>query len=173
MRTEPFISEDIMKKIIVSALVIVLSCLLFAGCIMEKYEPKVFRCGDLEIELNDGFEKKSSANHDGYFLSKTMGVYVDEWQFDEFDDAEAAAEMTEQEFAEKVVELGKYRANVKRDKGLIAFSYDEELGGNEYTFYSVAIKSDEAFWLVTFFTRSEAFEDQMEVIRDYAWTVEF
>lgn len=161
-----------MKKVIVSILTLVLVSVLLVGC-MEKYEPKDFRCGDLEIELNDGFEEKTSEKHDGYYLSKTMGVYVDEWKFDDFDDAEAAAEMTEQEFAEKIVELGEYRAKVKREKGLITFSYEEELGGNDYTFYSVAIKSDEAFWLVTFFTRSEAFEDQLDTIRDYAWSVEF
>ena len=161
-----------MKKILLSVLVCVLACLLLVGCV-EKYEPKDFRCGDLEIELTDGFEKKTSSKHKGYYLSKTMGVYIDEYRFRDFDDREAAAEMDEDDFAERLVELGEYDAEVKLDKGLTSFVYEEELGGQDYTFYAVAYKSDDAFWLVTFFTRSESFEEMKNTIRDYAWSVEF
>lgn len=169
---EYFISEENMKKIVVSVLALVLAGLLLVGC-AEKYEPKDFMCGDLEIELTDGFEKKVSEKHKGYYLSKTMGVYVDEWQFDDFDDPEAAAEMDVDEFAEEIVDAGNYLTTVKLEKGLTTFSYREKLGGEKYTFCAFAYKSDEAFWLVTFFTRSEAFKDMEDTIFDYAWSVEF
>lgn len=172
MRAAIFISEGKMKKILLSVLVCVLAGLLLVGC-AEKYEPKDFICGDLEIELTDGFEKKTSTKHKGYYLSKTMGIYIDEYQFDDFEDEEAAEAMEKDEFAEKLVELGEYGTEVELDKGLTSFTYEEELGGEDYTFYAVAYKSDDAFWLVTFFTRSESFEELKSTIRDYAWSVEF
>ena len=162
----PIISEDTMKKIIVSVLVLVLVCSLFTGCILEKYEPKDFRCGDLEIELHDGFEKIET----GHFLSKNMGVRVEEYAFDKLEGLE---DMDEEAFAEMLVETLEYSASVKQDRGLLTISYEKEAQGRAQTYYSVVYKSDEAFWTVTFYTFSESFEEMKDTIRDYAWTVEF
>ena len=160
-----------MKKIALLVLVCILAASL-VGC-FEKYEPKTFTCGKLEIELTDGFEKKSSDAHKGKYLSKNMGVYVDEYQFDDFDDEEAAKEMSEKEFAEKLVEAGDYKTNVELDKGLITFTYEDELGDVDYTFYVVVYKSNEAFWVVTFYTATDSFDDLMDTIRGYARSVDF
>ena len=161
----PIISEDIMKKIIVSVLVLVLVCSLFTGCIMEKYEPKDFRCGDLEIELHDGFEKIET----GHFLSKNMGVRVEEYAFDEF---EGLSDMDKEAFADMLVETLEYSASVKADRGLTTITYEKETQGREQTYYLVVYKGEEAFWAVTFYTSSESFEDLKDTIRDYAWSIE-
>ena len=171
MRTEIIISEDKMKKLIVTVAVLVLSGLLLVGCMSETYEPKTFYDGKMSISLTTGFAEKGSSNYDAVFVSQKIGVYVTETKFSEFDLTEEVEKLSAKEYAEMLAE--EYNTEVTLDKGLVTFTREERVDSAKYTFYTVVFKHGSSFWCIEFATRSESFAELKDEIRDYAWSVEF
>lgn len=171
MRTGKIISEDKMKKLIMTLLVFALACLLLVGCVSETYEPQTFYKGKMSIQLDTSFIEKGSSSYDAKYASPRIVVYVTETQFSEFDLPEAVEELSTKEYAEMLADA--YNTTVDQEKGLVTFTREERVSGDNYTFYTVVFKHSGSFWCIEFATRSESFAELKDVIYDYAWSVEF
>ena len=171
MRTGKIISEDKMKKLIMTLVVVVLAGLLLVGCMGESYEPMTFYKGKMSIQLNTGFAEKGSSNYDAVYISQKIGVYVTETKCSEFDLPEEAEKLSVKEYAEMLAAA--YDVEVSLDKWLVYFVHEEQVGEKSYTYYTVVFKADASFWCIEFATLSENFEELQEEISDYAWSVEF
>ena len=171
MRTGKIISEDKMKKLIMTLVVVVLAGLLLVGCMGTSYEPMTFYKGKMSIQLNTGFTEKGSSNYDAVYISQKIGVYVTETKCSEFDLPEEAEKLSVKEYAELLA--AEYDAEVKLDKWLVYFVHEEQVNDKEYTYYTVVFKDDASFWCIEFATLTENFEALEQEISDYAWSVEF
>ena len=163
-----------MKCRLLCVVVILVICVTsLSACIEERPEPKTFTVFDMRIELNDRFTEKQSENYDGVFISQNIAVYVTKDDFDNLDEERTEADLELDEYARQLIKNSGLDCTVSQDKGLVTFTYYERINGKKFAFYTVIYRSQDAFWRVQFVGLPDVISEQKDVIRDYAWTVEF
>jgi hypothetical protein len=162
-----------MKNRVVVLMAGLLACLMILGGCGPKYEPKNFSIGEMSIELTTGFKKEYSDKYDAMYISQKIGVYVTKDAFEDYEEDVDIENMSLYGYAEGLINGNELDAKVQMDKGLTTFTHEVRVDKTYYTYYVVVYKAETAFWRVEFATRSDSFEDQLDAIRDYAWSVEF
>lgn len=120
---------------------------------------KTFSFDSFSITLTDNFEEYESEDVDYAVLSDNIGMAVvkedfaslaqygiDANTFSAYDYALAAMES-----------VGTY-GEVLQAGGYEYFTYDENLTGTDFTYYSAVFKGSDAFWRVSFYTYSNLFD---------------
>ena len=98
---------------------------------------------------------------------------IEALDFEDYEEDVDIENMSLYGYAEGLINGNELDAKVQMDKGLTTFTHEVRVDKTYYTYYVVVYKAETAFWRVEFATRSDSFEDQLDAIRDYAWSVEF
>lgn len=161
-----------MKKI-VSLLLAVLFMLLLVSC-TKKETAKEFSSNGLTVTLTDAFVEKSYAGYTACYESADVGVFA---LREAFSLQEGLGDLTVEEYAELVRTANASRnpSQVKKENGLtvIEYSFLNEQENQTYKYYTVAFKTDDAFWLVQFASKAADYDAKKPLFADWAKSVKF
>ncbi len=120
---------------------------------------KTFSFDGFSITLTDDFEEYESEDVDYAVLSDNVGMAVVKEDFATLAqygiDANA---FSSYDYAVSAMEsVGTYGEVLQAD-GYEYFTYDENVTGTDFTYYSAVFKGSDAFWRVSFYTYSNLFD---------------
>lgn len=160
-----------MKKII-SVLLIIAALLSFAAC--GEASEKTFSKDGMSITLTDAFKE---ADVDGYTVcydSKNVAVFILK---EEFSLLEGAENLKLDEYIELLRQSNsdKNAGEAVTSDGLTYFEYTflNEEENVTYKYFTTAIKSEDAFWMVQFSAKEDSYDEQKANFITWAKSVSF
>lgn len=126
---------------------------------VSELSSKTFSFDGFSITLTDDFEEYESEDVDYAVLSDNVGMAVVKEDFASLAqygiDANA---FSAYDYAVSAMEsVGTY-GEVLQAGGYEYFTYDENVTGTDFTYYSAVFKGSDAFWRVSFYTYSNLFD---------------
>ena len=113
---------------------------------------KVFTCDDMQITLTDEFAETEYFGFKTVYKSPATAVFVLK---ESFSDYPILRNLTLEEYCQAVIEANKRTAAVETEDGLTYFEYEATIDGEECHYFSVVYRTEDAFWLVQFATKSQ------------------
>lgn len=160
---------------------ILLALLLFlCGCAAEEELPAApidtdFAAAGMHITLTDEFTEKPHVAYTALYESSELAVMVLKEEYTLFENTDFSAQTSPEQYAELVWRSNQLSDTVplEEDEDLIWFEYSRTTNGTDYTYRAYVFKSNDAFWLLQFAARTEAFPTLTDTIHGYAATVYF
>lgn len=161
-----------MKKI--TALVLALALIFtFAGCSVKDGKDKVFTCEELSITLNEGYTETQMEGYTACFDSADAAVFVLKEPFSLMVGFE---DYTLEQYAELVMQANSTKEPLRADMSDIPgvkYTYFNTETNTDYTYYAALYKSDNAFWMVQFVSKTEDYPEYEAYFTERAKTVTF
>lgn len=165
--------NSIKKYIIILAVFVLIGAgiLLVLKFMPEKpAEEKSFTTEDFSITLTDSFKQEQYESFTYAFSSKNIVVLASKEEFSLFEDKEI---MTEQEYAQLIIDTNKLEASVsKGENGIIYFMYEAK-GDDVYTYFATTHKTDDSYWLIQFSGPKDKFVNYEEQVKQWAASISF
>ena len=144
------------------------------GFSAPKVEAKAFSSNGMHITLTNKFVETSIQNYTVCFDSKDVAVFALKEDFNLFDGAE---NYTLEDYGELVLKSNGFSSDIGLEayNGLTYFEYifTNPSTRDEYHYFTVLYKADDAFWMVQFATLEKNFEQYQQSFVDWAKSVEF
>lgn len=139
-----------MKKILY-IIIILLGAFLLSGCESQKE----FTIDDLTITLPKEFEQKEMDGYLAYLESKEVGITFLEENFTDLETIGLNKDSTLEDYANAVKESNNANYEIKEGNNYLYFIYDNTVDETTYHYMSNVFKSDDEFYLITFFCFKE------------------
>ena len=144
------------------------------GFSAPKVETKMFSSNGMRITLTNKFVETSIQNYTVCFDSKDVAIFALKEDFNLFDNAE---NYTLEDYGELVLKNNGFSSDIGLESynGLTYFEYifTNPSTSDEYHYFTVLYKADDAFWMVQFATMEKNFEQYQQSFVDWAKSVEF
>lgn len=165
--------ENIMKKslkILSLCLVFVLVAGFFAGCGAPK--EKSFYKEGLTITLTDEFEEKALVDSlTASYTSDYCLVTTLKEDFSLFSEAGLSVDISESEYLDMVIQSNSLENEPEETDGLHTVTFTKEVSGQNMTYFALAKRGTDAFWLVQFACPTDTFENMRPQFIKWAKTV--
>ena len=121
--------------------------------------------GELLLVLYDELVKRA----------KRAELALEKEEYTLFENTDFSAQTSREQYAALVWSANKLEGQVpvQEDEDLTWFEYSRTANGTDYTYRAYVYKCNEAFWLIQFAARSEAFPALGDTIHGYAASVYF
>lgn len=160
------------KGIIVFVACIILGVIIgLLPSILSKPEAKTFTSDGMTITLTDEFNKEYFENFTVCYTSEKIAVFALREGF--FDYGVDYSGYTLEEYGEAVLEVNDLDCEIKETDGLTYFEYSGMSNGEEYGFFAVLFKADDAFWMIQFSAEQKNMEKYKPDFIEWANTIEF
>ena len=133
-------------------------------------EPETFSYLNMEITLNDRFDRTSDTVYDVCFDGGEVAVFALRESYQSLADM---GDLTLTDYAETVMQNAEIDAEILQKDGLTYCEYTLEDGSDEYYYITVFYECDDAFWLFDFITFAEDKDEYSQDFFDWAKTVKF
>jgi hypothetical protein len=132
---------------------------------------KTFTKEGMSITLTAQFEEEELATQTCYYKSPQVSVVGLKEEFE--DDAELC-DYTLEVYTEETIEERDLETEYEMSKdGYTYFTYEKELGGDDYVYLATCHKTDDAFWLIQFWCESDDYDKMEDKIFKYADSITF
>ena len=160
-----------MKRII-SALLVALLMFSLVSCVGES--AKTFTSNGMSITLTNAFKENTYEGYTVCYESKDAAVFVLKEAFSLQEDM---SEMSLDDYAKLVysANASKSPSEISKEDGLTFIEYDfhSEEENQTYSYFTTMFKGTDAFWIVQFISKKEAYDAKRQNFVDWAKTVEF
>ncbi|MBQ4121079.1 MAG: hypothetical protein IJD35_03590 [Clostridia bacterium] len=159
-----------MKRIllVLTALVLLVS-LVSCG----EAQPKTFTAEGMSVTLTDAFTKRSVDGYTVTYDSKDVAVFAIKESFSLFE----GYDVTLEEYADLVRQSNASRnptAVVERDGVLtMEYSFLNESENETYKYLCTMFKGEDAYWVIQFATKENAYDGLFDTLMTYAKSVSF
>lgn len=164
---------DMKKKII---LIIVLVAVFIASFVGASYffkeKPKGFGDNEFSITLPDKFSLEELEGARVYLESDDALIIAYKDTFQELEALGITKDSSLNDYLELIIKNNNYEYEVKEDDGLVYFEYEEDVDDSNYYYFVLALKSDDAFWLVNFACLAQDKDEFKLDFMDWAKTIE-
>lgn len=130
--------------------------------------PMEIRQGDLTITINKNFSEEEDSEGDTVYVTRKIALGIVE---DEKADMGVHANATLKEYARLSQIVNSVDAEIYEKDGLVYFTYISESKKDNYKHFIFAYESDEAFYVVDFWTRENDADKYEEQIFEWAKSV--
>lgn len=158
------------QRIFAAILVIAFAFSLFAGC-SKSGKDKEFSRDGFKITLNDGFEEQTVENQTAAYSSDKYIVTALKEGFELFENAGYSTDISEEEYAKMVMENNSLDGSTEIIDGIVTFSYEMEVEGQQMSYLATVKKGSDAFWLIQFVSLKTVFESSRNQFMEWAKTV--
>lgn len=160
------------KGIIVFVICIALGVVIgLLPSILSKPEAKTFTSDGMTITLTDEFKKEYFDNFTVCYTSKKSAVIALREGF--YDYGVDCSHYTLEEYGDLLFEANDLDCELKRTDGLTYFEYSRVSEGEEFGYFAVIFKADDAFWMVQFSAEQKNMEKYKPDFIEWAKTIEF
>jgi hypothetical protein len=162
------------KKVLIIAAIVGFIAGFIIGIGLPAF-PEDFTVDGMTVTLTDEFfEEEIGGGYNAFYVSEKTALIVMEEPFATFPRPDIK-NYTCEEYAELILELNGINATVKTVDGLVTYEYDfaDYQTTYEYHYVCFAYKTDDAFWLLQFYTMLEDADDLRDDIFEYAKSVTF
>ena len=159
--------------LIIAALVGGVAGFFVTSGIMDTVKPETFSSGGMQITLTSEFEETDMAGFTVCYDSRTAAVFALK---ESFTLMPGFGDYTLTEYGQLVLDANGFDSTVKLQTtdGLTWFDYVAEGNdGNDYYYFCVVYKSNDAFWLVQFTTPDGKAETMTDTFVQWAKSVTF
>lgn len=144
------------------------------GGLLGESEPQTFTTDELSITLTDDFEEMWEDGEMIGFSSRSIAVFLYEHSFAE---NEGLEDYTMPKFGKLLLETCEADSSVKLNKDGELWYFEmvlpQEGTGRDMTYFTVFLKSDDAFWIVEYYTATENIEEYRQLFLDWSHTITF
>ncbi len=162
-------------KILSLVLISTLLFSIFSGCSFTRMfsgpQEKQFSKSGLTITLTDEFSENDSSTMTALYSSQEYVVAVLKEEFTLLEQAGIATDISETEYAQIVLTNNSIEGSPTTEDGLVTISYEMEANGKNMSYWGVAKKGSDAFWLVQFVCESDIFEESKPQFVEWAQTI--
>jgi hypothetical protein len=134
---------------------------------------KTFSKAGLSITLTAAFNEKSVVAYTGYYESRTSAVATLKEEFSNLRSMGIYEDTSLREYAQLVQRANQTRASIEERDGIIYFEYERAVAGKEFTYLATVFKSEDAFWLVQFFSETKDYNKHRDDFFKWAGSVSF
>ena len=160
-----------MKKMVSGLLVLLLLCSL-VSC--TNGTAKDFTSNGMSITLTDAFRENTYEGYTVCYDSKDVAVFVLK---ESFSIQKGMNDWSIDDYAKLVYDANasKSPSNVSKEDGLVSMEYSflNEQENQTYRYYATMFKGPDAFWLVQFACKQDAYDAKRQTFIDWAKTVKF
>ena len=162
-----------MKKILLGSLATLLMLSMTACSLFTPTDPKSFTCFDMTITLDNSFEEYTSEEGDASFVSDKhgYGVSVIKKDFYLFEDENSTVPSSIEDFV--AYENPDTDITTETGDGVTYYTYEQEVGGRDFTYLVALYKSADAYWKVSFACETHKFDKAKPDFLSYAQAVMF
>lgn len=139
----------------------------------ETAEPQeeVFSREGFTITLDDSFSEARLENVNAYYVNEKCMVMAMEEPFEQFEDLDENS--TLEDYAQSLFEANGQVCELteSEDGKSVSFEYTSVSKDVEYAYHAVLMKTDTAFWMITFGCHSDTLEEYRPIFEDMLKTV--
>ena len=141
------------------------------SCAAQK--AKVFSKAGMSITLTEAFTESKYYNLTAYYESEDNTVSVIKEEFSVLENAGISTSLSLAEYAKTFLTDNQIEAEVKTEDGLTYFTFEKTIEDVAYTYYAVAFKSSDSYWLFQFTCEKEAYSKYSNDFVKWAQSVQF
>lgn len=166
------------KVIVFIILVVVVGITIGCVCLFFDSDEKVFSKDGMSITLTEDFVENEYYGFNAYYDTEEAQVYVMKESFSLLKENNQPTNISTKEYAKIMMETQNLNADIVEEEGLTYFYYEKDVLGyaEEYvknSYYAVAFKTDDAFWLFQFACEKNLFSEYEEKFIKWAKSVDF
>ena len=158
------------KNIACAAVAMLLLC-SFMLCSCGAAKEKEFSKEGFTITLTDAFKEQEIATQTVAYASSKVSVTALKEDLSAFKDNNMDTDITLKDYAELVIAANGLDSEAEEKDGLVCFTYDKSLSGQNFTYLATVFKGSDAFWLVQFGCENSQYDALKEDFVKYAKTV--
>ena len=158
--------------IIVAALLGAVIGYVATSGILNSTEPKTFSNAGMQITLTDSFRESKQDGFDAFYVSKNAAVLCLKESFSLMPGLE---DYTLQQYGQLVInnnQMGN-EVTLHTDGKVTYFTYTADVDGKTFYYYATVHKSQDAFWLIQFYTQEKDAQEYYDQFSQWAQSVRF
>ncbi|MCI8331647.1 MAG: hypothetical protein HFE78_02330 [Clostridiales bacterium] len=156
------------KNIACAAAALLLLC-SFMLCSCGAAKEKEFSKEGFTITLTDAFKEQEIATQTVAYVSTKVSVSALKEEKSAFEDNDLDIDLSD--YADLVIAANNLSAEAEEKDGLLCFTYDNSVSGQNFTYLATVFESSDAFWLVQFGCEKDKYDSFKEDFVKYAKTV--
>ena len=166
------------KVIIFIILFVVVAITVGCVCLLFDSDEKVFSKDGMSITLTENFVENEYYGFTAYYDTEDAQVYVMKESFSLLKENDQPTNISTKAYAEIMLKTQELDAEVFEKDGLTYFYYEKDVLGYSdvyvrNSYYAVAYKTDDAFWLFQFACEKSLYDEYEEKFVEWAKSVEF
>lgn len=160
-----------MKKVLALILTAVFSLTLLCAC--SAPVEQTFTVDDkFRITLDSSFSEQEVEGLSAAFVSNKYGVTVLRETFETLDElGYEGSELSENDYLKLVMAANDLENEITEDSGFQTFTVDNTVENATFTYFGLALKGDDSFWLVQLYCEKDNFEESKPTLIEWAKTI--
>lgn len=160
------------------SVLVLIGTLLTTGCSVRfsifSSAPKEYSKNGITLTLPGNFSETEAEGYDYALESRDVAVMVLKERFSDYEAlGVSVSDMTLFDYAGLIITANGLPEStpISTADGLTSFTYEREVDGDEFYYYSVAYKGSDAFWIVQFVCIAKDKNDKQSDFAEYAKSV--
>lgn len=162
-----------MKRFLSLCSLLLIGALLFTGC--KEAPAKTFTVDELSITLTEDFSESPRLAFTAAYEAYDTAVLIIRENRDTIEAAAKKKDVSLNEYAVMVLNANQLTVSTVEEEGILTYTYSRKNSddGVDYTYFVTLHRSEEAFWLVQFVTKTSRFQKEKPTLLDYARSITF